>query len=164
MGQGSTYLFIYLSFFILLLNYVAANAFGICNLRNTGKCDQLSDTCYCESLELRSHFKSRLSLIVRVNVVTVRTFSRTIKLNPCYCTHYININLFPSRCFPWHCLFLAMAWINALIQSHTMFYCSRMSLSMQPMQVHKLIIHQWKKLDLIKRWRCDQRKFLLIFI
>ena len=29
LGQGSTYLFIYLLFFILLLNYVAANAFGI---------------------------------------------------------------------------------------------------------------------------------------
>ena len=37
LGQGSTYLFIYLLFFILLLNYVAANAFGIWNLRNTGK-------------------------------------------------------------------------------------------------------------------------------
>ena len=34
---------------------------------------------------------------------------------------------------PWHEL------IDALIQSHTMFYCSRKSLSMQPMQVHKLI-------------------------
>ena len=31
------HLFIYLLFFILLLNYVAANAFGIWNLRNTGK-------------------------------------------------------------------------------------------------------------------------------
>ena len=37
LGQGSTYLFIYLLFFILLLNYAAANAFGISNLRNTGK-------------------------------------------------------------------------------------------------------------------------------
>ena len=31
------HLFILLLFFILLLNYVAANAFGIWNLRNTGK-------------------------------------------------------------------------------------------------------------------------------
>ena len=30
----------------------------------------------------------------------------------CYRTHYININLSPSRCFPWHCLFQAMAWIR----------------------------------------------------
>ena len=37
LGQGSTYLFIYLLFFILLLNCVAANTFGIWNLRNTGK-------------------------------------------------------------------------------------------------------------------------------
>ena len=37
LGQGSTYLFLYLLFFILLLNYVAANAFGIWNLRNTVK-------------------------------------------------------------------------------------------------------------------------------
>ena len=37
LGQGSTYLFIYLLFFILLLNYVAANAVEIWNLRNTGK-------------------------------------------------------------------------------------------------------------------------------
>ena len=37
LGQGSTHLFIYLLFFILLLHYVAANAFGIWNLRNTGK-------------------------------------------------------------------------------------------------------------------------------
>ena len=37
LGQGSTYLFIYVLFFLLLLNYVAANAFEIWNLRNTGK-------------------------------------------------------------------------------------------------------------------------------
>ena len=41
LGQGGTYLFIYLFiyllFFIPLLNYVATNAFGIWNLRNTGK-------------------------------------------------------------------------------------------------------------------------------
>ena len=37
LGQGSTYLFIYLLFFILLLNCVAANTFGIWNLRNTEK-------------------------------------------------------------------------------------------------------------------------------
>ena len=29
--------------------------------------------CYCERFEPRSHFKSRLSLIVRVNVVLNRT-------------------------------------------------------------------------------------------
>ena len=37
LGQGSTYSFIYSLFFIILLKYVAANAFGIWNLRNTGK-------------------------------------------------------------------------------------------------------------------------------
>ena len=37
LGQGSTYLFIHYLFFILLLNYVAAKAFGIWNLRSTGK-------------------------------------------------------------------------------------------------------------------------------
>ena len=37
LGQESTYLFIYSLFFLLLLNYVAANAIGIWNFRNTGK-------------------------------------------------------------------------------------------------------------------------------
>ena len=37
LGQGSTFLFICLLFVILLLNYVAANAFGIWNLWSTGK-------------------------------------------------------------------------------------------------------------------------------
>ena len=36
-GQGSTYSFIYSLFFIILLKCVAANAFGIWSLRNTGK-------------------------------------------------------------------------------------------------------------------------------
>ena len=71
------HLFIYLLFFILLLNYMAANAFGIWNLRNTGKSVTITEwhTHYCERFEPRSHFKSTLSLIVRVNVVTVNNNS-----------------------------------------------------------------------------------------
>ena len=78
-----------------------------------------------------------------------------------YRTHYINMNLSPLRCFPSHCLFQAMAWIYTLIQSHTCF----IGLSQcNPCRCINWLTHQWKKLDLIKKSRCDQRKFLLIFI
>ena len=90
LGQGNTYSFIYFLFFILLLNYVAANAFGIWNLRKLGRVWPTEwHPCYCERFEPRSHFKSRLGLIVWVNVVTVNknspiqdyTFPLMIKLN-----------------------------------------------------------------------------------
>ena len=73
------HLFIYLLLFILLLNYVAPNAFGIAIWGILGRVWPTEwHTCYCERFQPRSHFKSRLSLIVRVNVVR---FTRTIKLN-----------------------------------------------------------------------------------
>ena len=148
LGQGSTYLFIYLLFFILLLNYVAANAFGIWNLRNTGKSvtnwvthmllwKVWTQESFQKQNELdrpgqRSHCQQQQCYS------GLRSPGRSNSTYTCYCTHYININLSPSRCFPLHCLFEAMAWIDALIQSRTMFYCSRVSLSMQSMQLHKL--------------------------
>ena len=70
------HLFIYLLLFILLLNYVAANAFGIAIWGILGRVWPTEwHTCYCERFEPRSHFKSRMSLIVRVNVVTVNNNS-----------------------------------------------------------------------------------------
>ena len=40
--------------------------------------------CYCERFEPRSHFKSRLSLIIRVNVVLNRTVLVTLFILPLY--------------------------------------------------------------------------------
>ena len=83
-----------------------------------------------------------------------------------YCSHYFNINLSPSRCFPLHCLFQAMAWIDA-IDSVTHYVLLLQNVSLNAILACRCInwlTHQWKKLDLIKRSRCDQRKFLLIFI
>ena len=70
------HLFIYLLLFILSLNYVAANAFGIAIWGILGRVWPTEwHTCYCERFEPRSHFKSRMSLIVRFNVVTVNNNS-----------------------------------------------------------------------------------------
>ena len=52
LGQGSSYSFIYSLFFIILLKYVAANAFGIWNLRNTGKSVTNWETHMLHQIEL----------------------------------------------------------------------------------------------------------------
>ena len=70
------HLFIYLLLFILLLNYVAPNAFGIAIWGILGRVWPTEwHTCHCERFQPRSHFKSRMSLIVRFNVVTVNNNS-----------------------------------------------------------------------------------------
>ena len=82
------------------------------------ECDQLSDThVIVKGLNPGVISKSRWSLIVQVNVVTVNNNSPLQdyvhpddQTQPTrYCTYYININLSPSRCFPRHCLFQTMA-------------------------------------------------------
>ena len=96
------------------------------------------------------YFGAREHLFIYLFIYLFIMFYTFVKLCGCQCIWDLKCeeyweecdelsDLSPSRCLPWHCLFQAMAWINTLIQSHIMFYCSRMSLSMQPMQVHKLI-------------------------
>ena len=131
-------------------------------------------THYCERFEPRSHFKSMLSLIVRVNVVTVNNNSPIQdyvhpddQTQPTrYCSHYFNINLSPSRCFPLNCLFQAMAWIGA-IDSVTHYVLLLQNVSLNATVACRCInwlTHQWKKLDLIKRSRCDQRFYFNVIL
>ena len=123
LGQGSTYLFLYLLFFILLLNYVAANAFGIWNLRNTVKSvtnwvthSLLWKVWTQESFQKYVEFDrpgERSHCQQQQSYSGLRSPGWSKSTYTCYCTHYININLSPSRCFSRHCLFQAMAWIDA---------------------------------------------------
>ena len=101
--------FICLLFFILLLNYVAANTFGIWNLRNTGKSVTIwvthtllwkvwTQESFQKYVEFdrpgeHSHCQQQQSYL------GLRSPGWSNSTNICYCTHYININLSPSRCF-----------------------------------------------------------------
>ena len=69
LGQGSTYLFIIFYTFFKLCGCQCISDLKFEEYWE--ECEQLSDTRYCERFEPRSHFKRRLSLIVRVKVVTV---------------------------------------------------------------------------------------------
>ena len=143
LGQGSTYLFIYLLFFILLLNCVAANTFRIWNLRNTEKSvtnwvthtllwkvwtqesfqkyvefDRPHERSHCQQQQSYSGLRSPgWSNSTHVTHVIVYTTLILICL-------LLDAFLYIASFKPWH------EWMQ-LIQSHTMFYCSRMFLSMQ---------------------------------
>ena len=180
LGQGSTYLFIYLFiyllFFILLLNCVAANTFGIWNLRNTGKSvtNWVTHTLLWkvwtqESFQKYVEFdrpRERSHCQQQQSYSGLRSPGWSNSTYTCYCTHYININLSPSRCFPLHCLFQAMAWIDAIDSvTHYVFLLQNVSLNaILACRCINWLTHQWKKLDLIKRSRCDQRFYFNVIL